>query len=98
MAKYYNNQNQQQKENNWKEIAQGVSVRKSSNGEYFSLNWYGAVIHGCAIRHGQNGDFISWPSFKNKAGEYVKRAYIWAEKGSDDETTLNRVLEAVKKM
>lgn len=96
MAKKYTNT--ESTNSTWTEVARDVMVRKSANSEYFSLNWYGAVIHGCAIRHGQNGDFISWPSFKNSKGEFVKRAYVWAEKGSDDEITLNRVIEAVKKL
>lgn len=95
MAKYYNNES---KGNEWQEITKGVKIRKSSDSKYFSLDWYGAIIHGCAVRNGQNGDFISWPAFKNAQGKYVKRAYVWADAGTDDETTLKRVLEAAKKL
>lgn len=97
MAKYYNNTNEN-KGNEWQEITKGVKIRKSGNSEYFSLDWYGAIIHGCAVRAGQNGDFISWPAFKNAQGKFVKRAYVWAETGTDDENTLKRVLEAAKKL
>lgn len=84
-------------EREWKEVTNGVLIRVSGNPEYFSINWYGAVIHGCSVRHGQNGDFISWPAFKNADGKYTKRAYVWAEKGSDDENTLNRIVAMLKK-
>ena len=98
MAKYYNNEKNSSTGNTWQEVAQGIKIRKSGNSEYFSLDWYGAIIHGCAVRSGQNGDFISWPAFKNAQGKYVKRAYVWAEAGTDDENTLKRVLEAAKKL
>ena len=98
MAKQYNNTNKANQANKWVEVTQGVSIRKSGNSEYFSLNWYGAIIHGCAVRNGSNGDFISFPSFKNAQGQYVKRAYVWAEPNSDDFDTLKRVLAAAKEL
>ncbi len=97
MAKYYNESNTQ-KESTWQEITRGVKIRKSANGTYFSIDWYGAIIHGCSVKSGKNGPFISWPAFKNSDGKYVKRAYIWADSGTDDETTLKRVLEAASNL
>ncbi len=92
------NINSNSNRNEWTPVIDGVSVRKSGNSDYFSLNWFGAIIHGCSIRSGDHGDFISWPAFKNSEGKYVKRAYVWAEKGSDDETILEKVLRAAAKL
>ena len=97
MAKYTNNTNKEQG-NAWLEVARGIRIRKSGNSEFFSLDWYGAIIHGCSVREGQNGAFISWPAFKNAQGKFVKRCYVWADAGSEDETTLKRVLEAAKNL
>lgn len=79
----------------WVRVIDGVSI-KLSKGDFFSLSWFGAVIHGCAIRDGRNGAFISWPSFKGADGQYVKRAYVYAERGSEDEKILEQVLQAVQ--
>lgn len=77
--------------NDWVEIFDGVSVKGTK--ERFGLNWFGAVIYGCRIVAGKNGDFISWPAFKNKDGEYIKTAYVYAEKDSDDAKLLDGVVE-----
>lgn len=79
----------------WVRVIDGVSI-KLSKGEFFSLNWFGAVIHGCALRTGRNGAFISWPSFKGSDGQYVKRAYVYAERDSDDERILESVVQTVQ--
>lgn len=79
----------------WVRVIDGVSI-KLSKGDFFSLSWFGAVIHGCALRSGRNGDFISWPSFKGSDGQYVKRAYVYAERGSEDEKILEQVLQTVQ--
>ena len=99
----YNRQNNRQSsrqpqarqpEPEWITVVPDVAV-KLSKGDYFSLSWYGAVIHGCAVRHGSRGPFISWPSFLGSAGNYVKRAYVYAERGSQTEETLDKVLQTV---
>lgn len=79
----------------WVRVIDGVHI-KLSKGDFFSLNWFGAVIHGCALRTGRNGAFISWPSFKGSDGQYVKRAYVYAERGSDDEGILEAVVQTVQ--
>ena len=84
----------QEKTREWVQVQEGVSI-KLSKGDFFSLSWFGAVIHGCAVRSGRNGDFISWPSFKGSDGQYVKRAYVYAERDSEDEKTLAAVVAAV---
>lgn len=89
------NKKEEAKRNEWVRVIDGVSV-KLSKGEFFSLSWFGAVIHGCALRSGRNGDFISWPSFKGSDGQYVKRAYVYAERGSEDEAILEQVVQAVR--
>lgn len=90
-----NTTKQENKNNEWILVQDGVSV-KLSRGKFFSLSWFGAVIHGCALRTGRNGDFISWPSFKGSDGAFVKRAYVYAAQGSEDEQILERVLQTVK--
>lgn len=92
------NTNKDSNGNQWVEVTQGVSVRKSGSSDYFSINWFGAIIHGCQIRTGQSGEFISWPAFKNADGKYIKRAYIWADRGSDDERILDRIVSTVKSL
>lgn len=84
----------QEKTREWVQVQDGVSI-KLSKGDFFSLSWFGAVIHGCAVRSGRNGDFISWPSFKGSDGQYVKRAYVYAERDSEDEKILAVVVAAV---
>ena len=78
----------------WIRVRDGVTV-KLTRGEFFSLGWFGATIHGCAIRQGSNGPFISWPSFRGSDGKYVKRAYVYAERGSEDEQILEQVVQCV---
>ena len=86
----------QEKTREWVQVQEGVSV-KLSKGDFFSLSWFGAVIHGCAVRSGRNGDFISWPSFKGSDGQYVKRAYVYAERDSEDEKILAAVVATVQR-
>lgn len=85
----------EQKKTEWIRVIDGVSI-KLSKGDFFSLSWFGAVIHGCAVRDGRNGAFISWPSFKGSDGQYVKRAYVYAERGSEDEKILEQVVQTVQ--
>ena len=84
----------QERTHEWVQVQEGVSI-KLSKGDFFSLSWFGAVIHGCAVRSGRNGDFISWPSFKGSDNQYVKRAYVYAERGSEDEKILAAVVFTV---
>lgn len=84
----YNNKNSE-----WFEVAGGVSVRGTA--ERFSLNWFGAIIHGCRIVNGKNGAFISWPSFKGKDGKYIREAYVFAADGSEDAAILGKVIAHV---
>lgn len=84
----------EQTQSQWVNVEEGVSI-KLSKGDFFSLAWFGAVIHGCAVRDGRNGPFISWPSFRGSDGSYVKRSYVYAERGSDDERILESVVQAV---
>lgn len=82
------------KRTEWVNVCDGVSIRLSK-GDFFSIAWYGAVIHGCAVRNGRNGYFISYPSFKGSDGNYIKRAYIYAPAGSEDAKTLELVVARV---
>ena len=95
MARQTTNKKNEERKNEWIRVIDGVSV-KLSKGDFFSLSWFGAVIHGCAVRTGRNGAFISWPSFKGSDGQYVKRAYVYAEKDSEDERILEQVLQTVQ--
>lgn len=79
----------------WVGVQESVTV-KLARGDYFSLNWFGAVIHGCAVRENRDGEsFISWPSFRGTDGQFVRRAYVYAPRGSDDERILERVVQTV---
>lgn len=90
------NANKEEKRVEWVKVRDGVSIRLGK-GDFFSVAWFGAVIHGCAVRSGRNGDFISFPSFKGSDGNYIRRAYIYAPTGSEDAKILEEVLEAVKR-
>ena len=85
----------EEKKLDWIRVQDGVSV-KLSKGDYFSLSWFGAVIHGCCVRAGRNGSFISWPSFRGSDGQFVKRAYVYAAAESEDEQILEKVLQTVQ--
>lgn len=95
MARQTSNRgNQTAAQYEWVTVEDGVNI-KLSKGDYFSLQWFGAVIHGCAVRDGRNGPFISWPSFRGSDGQYVKRAYVYAGRGSEDERLLEAVVTTV---
>lgn len=81
----------------WETVTDGIQV-KLSKGRFFSLTWFGAVIHGCKIVNGCNGAFISWPYFKGSDGKYVKRAYVFAPQGSQDEKLLEMVVSKVQSL
>ena len=67
----------------WQDILpEEVAVKGTA--ERFSLNWYGAIIHGCRIVKGKNANFIGWPSFKGRAGNYIRTAYVYDGKGALD--------------
>lgn len=80
----------------WIEVQEGVSYKVGTGGR-ISINWFGAVIHGIRVVRGKTGlPFLSWPAFKGKEGEFIKTAYVYARRGSDDEAILNKILDAVK--
>lgn len=94
MARTYNNQKSNTSE--WTPVVEGVSFKKGKENR-ISINWFGAVIHGVRIVNGKNGPFLSWPSFKNDSGEYVKTSYVFAERGSDDEKILADIVAMATK-
>ncbi|MBQ0154268.1 MAG: hypothetical protein KBS70_05745 [Bacteroidales bacterium] len=80
----------------WMQLDEYDDVFVKGNEKRFSINWFGAVIHGCAIRTSNNGnDFISFPAFKGKDGKYIKTAYIYAEKESENEDILECIIETI---
>lgn len=79
--------------NDWAKVFDCVSVKGTK--ERFSINWYGAVIHGCRIVDGKNGKFIGWPSFKGKHGDYIRTAYVYDGPGAGEDDV--EILEAVVK-
>lgn len=79
--------------NGWAEVFDGVSVKGTK--DRFSINWYGATIHGCRIVNGENGKFIGWPSFKGKNGKYIKTAYVYDGPGATEDDV--KMLEGVVK-
>lgn len=62
--------------NYWQDVIPN-EVAVKGTAERFSLNWYGAIIHGCRIVKGKNGSFIGWPSFKGRDGKYIRTAYVY---------------------
>lgn len=88
MARQYNNQKQTSE---WTPVVEGVSFKKGKENR-ISINWFGAVIHGVRIVNGKNGPFLSWPSFKNTQGEYIKTAYVYAKPGSEDADILDTIV------
>lgn len=78
--------------NYWQDvIPDEVAVKGTA--ERFSLNWYGAIIHGCRIVKGKNGNFIGWPSFKGKYGKYIRTSYVYGGEGANGED-----IDALKKV
>ena len=51
---------------------------------YFTLVINGVFINNCRVATGSKGDFVSFPSYKAKNGNYYNYAYISL---SDEQTT-----------
>lgn len=83
----------EKKQPEWIEVNKGVSIKGTA--DRFSINWHGAVIHGCKIIPASDAydAFISWPSFKTNDGKYVKTSYIYAEENSDEECVLFDIID-----
>ena len=48
------------------------------------MNFYGLKIHGCKIIDGENGSFISFPSWRDKDGKWHRYAGFDSETMSQD--------------
>lgn len=84
------------KQNEWKEVKgmSGFSVIGSK--ERFSISFEPfdgmlIAIHGCRVVNGQNGEFISFPAWKDKEGNYHDYAYMTF---SDDEK--KRIIDSLE--
>lgn len=68
------------KKSNQKSILKDYSidhVKMDSTGHVrFALTVNEVTVYGCNVVEGKNGDFISFPSYKGKDGNYYKHAYI----------------------
>ena len=43
---------------------------------YFTINLNGVIINNCRVATGNKGDFVSFPSYKSKNGNYYNYAYV----------------------
>lgn len=68
------------KKSNQKSILKDYSVdhvkMDSKDRVRFALTVNGVTVYGCNVVEGENGDFISFPSYKGKDEKYYKHAYI----------------------
>lgn len=68
------------KNSNQKSILKDYSVdhvkMDSKDRVRFALTVNGVTVYGCNVVEGNNGDFISFPSYKGKDGKYYNHAYI----------------------
>lgn len=67
-------------------------VRQAGDNVYFSVKINGVTINSCRVVEGKNGDFISFPSYKGKDGNYYD--YVYAPLADDDSRA---ILEEVEK-
>lgn len=68
------------KNSNQKSILEDYSVdhvkMDSKDRVRFALTVNGVTVYGCNVVEGKNGDFISFPSYKGKDGNYYNHVYI----------------------
>lgn len=77
----------QKKQNEWTAIDKMSGFSVIGSRERFSISFEPfdgmlIAIHGCRVVSGKNGDFISFPAWKDKEGNYHDYAYMTF---SDDE-------------
>ena len=78
------------KQNEWKAVKNMSGFSVIGSKERFSISFEPfdgmlIAIHGCRVVNGQNGEFISFPAWKDKEGNYHDYAYMTF---SDDEKKL----------
>ena len=52
-----------------------IRAKEHNNTCFVDLEINGVSIYGCRYVEGKNGDFISFPSYKGKDGNYYNYAY-----------------------
>lgn len=75
------------KQNEWMAVTNMSGFSVIGSRERFSISFEPfdgmlIAIHGCRVVSGKNGDFISFPAWKDKEGNYHDYAYMTF---SDDE-------------
>lgn len=58
---------------------------------YFTLVVNGVFINNCRVATGSKGDFVSFPSYKGKNGNYYNYAYV-----SLDDATTAKIMEIIQ--
>lgn len=53
-----------------------LRAKEYQNTCFFDVCINGVNIYGCRFVEGQNGDFVSFPSYKGSNGKYYSHAYI----------------------
>ena len=69
------------KQNEWKAVKDMLGFSVIGSKERFSISFEPfegmlIAIHGCRVVNGQNGEFISFPAWKDKEGNYHDYAYM----------------------
>ena len=68
------------------------NVRVTSDDKvYFTLIVNGVFINNCRVATGSKGDFVSFPSYKGKNGNYYNYAYV-----SLDDATTAKIMEIIQ--
>lgn len=68
-----------------------LRAKEYKNSCFIDLSINGVKIYGCRYVEGKNGDFISFPSFKGKDGEYYN--YAWVELSADDVKNIDEQID-----
>ena len=69
------------KQNEWMAVKNMIGFSVIGSRERFSISFEPfdgmlIAIHGCRVVSGKNGDFISFPAWKDKEGNYHDYAYM----------------------
>lgn len=84
------------KESNWKDVQGMTGFSVIGTPERFSISFapfegFRIGMNGCRVINGKNGDFISFPAWKDKDGNYHDHCYMTF---SDEE--IGAIIEALE--
>ena len=85
---YKRTSNKKEAKNEWKQVPDMVGFTVIGDRDRFSLSFEVCEgmrigINGCRVVSGKNGDFISYPAWKDKSNSYHNYCYITL---TDEET------------